>query len=779
MSNSLQKHNNGQNGLSKFQYIPNNAGSQKENNGLDPKKLILILKKYKWLVLLFLIAGATGAYFYAETVTPVYESSGAIIISSGDQSPSDELSKIVSQTTGYGSGSTIENELQILQSRKFSRQVASKLIEENPGEISEFPILWGENENGDVYKASEEAVANRINSKVDYLRAADESDVIEVLFRSTSPQEASKIVDLIMENYVESSTRQNRQAAQSTAEFLEGEKEDLKQKLQQSEQELQQFMDASGIVRVDEQASGMVTQRAETEAELQRINLELRSIQENIANYEKQLERIKPGLSEQFSEAIGPKIRNSQERLAQMEQERTMIISKNPGVLERDPVPPRLQYLDKQIAQLKGEIEQLSDKLFTEDEEFMGMDGEDRAQMVSEIQSNLVQLRIEENQFQSRRDALQAHKQEMDSSFNELPEGMIDLAKLQRDVKINEELYLNVSKQYADMSIWKQSQFGMGRIIDPANEPVVPVSPNKKIFLLLGIMLGGVLSVLFISVREFRDNSVNSVDDLKTYYMPSLTVIPKLQPLSKKQQKTFTVGQGKIPKEIVMLHDRTSIISEAIRRLKNNIIYQNGETPPKTIAITSPEKGDGKSTVAANLGIAFAEEGYRTLLIGADFRRPKLHKYFGLTQDYGLSDYITGNISVKQLIKSTDLDNLKVITAGKNTGSPEVIGSSMTFKQLLKKMEEIFEVIIFDTPPFGIISDSTALLQNAEATVVVAKYRKTNRGMLLRTVEELGEINANVTNIVLNDFDHRKEMGEYYGAGYYESLYSNYDAYVK
>ncbi|SHE35282.1 capsular exopolysaccharide family [Fodinibius roseus] len=781
MSGSLQKHNNSpQNGIDKFQYAPddNNTFNEKSDNGLDPQKIVSLLQKYKWIVLLFLVAGVAGAWFYADTITPVYESSGTLMISSTDQSPSDELSKIVSQTTGYGTSSTVINELQVLQSRKFSLQVADSLIKEDPGDRNQFPILWTTEENGEINRSSKEAVAGRIRSNIEFLRVEEEADIVEVNFNSTSPEEASKIVNVAMQIYVETSTKQNRQAAQSTAEFLREEKEEIQQNLQEAEEELQNYMDATGIVQVDEQASSMVSQRAETEAELQRINLELESVEENIANYEKQLERIKPGLSEQFSEAIGPRIQNAQERLAEYEQERTLIISKNPGVLERNPTPPRLQYVNEQIDRLKGEIKELSGKLFTSDEEFMGMNSEDRAQMVSQIQSRLTELRIQRNQLTSRRSALQSHKQEMDANFNSLPEGMIELAKLQRDVKMNEELYLNVSRQYADMSIWSQSQYGFGRIIDPGESPNAPVSPNKKLFLVLGVMLGGLLSVGFIAVREFRDNSVNSVEQLRTYYLPSLTVVPSLDKVSKEDRKSFSVGEGKVPDEAVMIQNRTSFTSEAIRRLKNNIIYQNGDTPPKTIAITSPEKGDGKSTIAANLGVAFAEEGYWTLVIGADFRRPKLHKYFGLTEEAGLSDYLNGSLPFQQLIQDTDIDALKVITAGKNADMPEIIGSSMTFKKLLKKMEEVFDVIILDTPPYGIISDSAALLKAAQATVVVAKYRKTNKGMLLKTMDELKQINANVTSIVLNGFDYRKETGNYYGDGYYQSLYSNYEEYL-
>ncbi len=785
MSNSLQKGNNNsiQNGQNDFQFIPNDypfGEANTDKSKLSPERIISILLRYKWLIMCFLIAGAAGAWFYADSMTPIYESSGTMLISSGNKSE-DDISRIITQTTGYGTSSTLENELQVLQSRKFSRQIAQEVIaEQDSSSPSVFPVLWSYQEDGSAYKAGEEAVASRIRKGIGFTRPAEESDVIVISYLSSSPKEATTIVNKALEIYIENSTRQNRQAAASTADFLEKEMKEIKQKLENSEEMLRRYMDTSGIVQVDEQANEMVNQRAAIEVDLQRINIDLKTIGETIDNYERRLESIKPGLSEQFSEAVGPRIRNLQEELARFEGERMQIIAKNPKVLEQAAKPPRLKFVDDQIQSLKGEIKNLSAQLFTENDEFVGMDGQASAQMVSEIQNRLIELQIERNQLSSRRSALMQQKQEMDRKFDSLPKGIIELAKLERDVRINEELYMNVSKKYADMSIWKESQFGFGRIIDPGEEPNFPVSPNKKMLILLGIMLGGLVSTGLILVKEYTDNSVRSVSMLKTR-LPQLmfSAIPSINKIQEKDRKIFTVGGGAMPDEMILLQDPTGIASESFRRLKNNIIYQNGVAPPKTIIITSPEKGDGKSTVVSNLGVAFAEEGYKTLLIGADFRRPKLQQYFGLSAHNGLSDFLSGDLTFQEalmLIQNTDLKDLKVITAGKETQSLEVIGNIKMLKQFLKRMEEVFDVIILDTPPFGIISDSTALLKYAKTTLVVVRHRKTNSGMLLRTIEELGRIQANVTGVVLNDFDHEKEP---YNAGYYQTVYGNYESYVR
>jgi len=779
MSDSIQKHNSEQKGVSKFEYVPTYAVNDANgggNNPLDPKKIVSLILRYKWLVLLFLILGGTGAWFYADTIPPTYESTGTMIISAG--ATDDELSRIISQTTGVGTSSTLANEMQVLRSRAFSNQIALSLIEDEPGGIDDFPVLWNRNEEGNVSRATEEAITGRIRRGLNFLRTERDSEVIEVKFQSSSPQEAALVSNMAMEAYVDRSTLQNRSAAESTAEFLERERQEIKENLDRSEQRLREFMDRTGIVRMDEQASGMVTQQTAVEMEIQQVSLELRSVNQAIENHEQQMERLKPGLAEQFSEAIGPRIRNSQEQLARYEGERTLLLTRNPGVRDREQTPPRLKYLDEEIERVKEEIRGLSSQLFSEEEEYMGLDSEERAQMVATIQTRLTELRIQKSQYQTRLETLRQRKQEVEQNFDALPEGMMELARLQRDVAINEELFLNVSRQYADMSVLKQSQFGFGRIIDTALPPGTPVSPNKIILLLVGFMLGGVFAAGIIFIKEFSDNSVNNMDMLKRINLQLLTAVPVLDRVPKRKRKSFQNGKGHIPDELVLMRDRSNLASEAIRRLKNNLTYQHGEQPPKTIAITSAEKGDGKSTIVSNLAAAYAEEGYKTLVMDTDFRRPKLHTYFGHDNENGLIDYLTGKIAIRELIKDTDLSKLKLITSGSRTEKPETIVSSKEFKSFMEKMEEVFDLIILDTPPYGIISDSTALLKTAEATILVTKYRKTNRGVFFKTIDELERIDAKISGVVVNGFDHRKESTGEYGSGYYKAMYESYESYA-
>src|SRR5699024_454901 len=248
MSNLLHKNNNDeQEGMEKFQYIPKGNADQNRSDGLDPQKIIAMLLKYKWAILLLLTAGGIGALLYANTVTPTYESNGSLLISSADKTPTDELSKIISRTTGHGTSSTIENELQVLQSRKFSLQVAKRVVEQDSGGRKSHPILWGSDENGDPKKLSQEGVAARIEKRVSFRKLEEKADVVGVSFTSSSPEEAASVVNAVMETYIETSTQQSRKAARATTDFLASEREKLQKKLRNSEQGLRQYMDSTGI----------------------------------------------------------------------------------------------------------------------------------------------------------------------------------------------------------------------------------------------------------------------------------------------------------------------------------------------------------------------------------------------------------------------------------------------------------------------------------------------------------------------------------------------------
>lgn len=782
MSKSLQKHNSGhnQNGYDEISTF-SLPRQEQSGGGLDPKMIVFTILRYKWLILLLLIAGGTGGWYYANTLTPIYESTGTLLISSPEKGEENELKNIINQTTGVGTNATLANEIQIIQSRSFARQVARKLEEDDTIDEDELPVFWSELEDGSLKRRELDDVTNAIRGGLEVQLANRDSDVIQISFESSSAEETATVINTAMSVYVEESTQQNREAAEKTTEFLAKERDRLKAELDEAEQELKSFMDRTGVVQVDNQAASAVGRKENIDTELEEVQLDLESTERAISNQEEELERLRPGLVSDFSDAVAPRINSLQQTLQQYERERYLILQNYPNVRQREETPPRLKFLDEQIETLKEDIAELSKDIFSEEDEYMGMETAERTRMVANIQNRLIELRMEKDQLESRLQVLQERKSEAEQDFDEIPQEMIQLAQLQRDLEMKEKLYIDVSRKFADMSTWKETQYGNGRVIDNAIVPNIPVSPNKILITIVGVMLFGMIAGLIIAVREFFDNTISSIGTVKAQDIPMLAAIPafkKISPTNGSGTEIFKVGDGEIPNEMVLFRDRSNIVSESIRRLKNNIIFQNSDNVPKTIAITSSEKGEGKSTVACNLAVAFADEGYKTLMIDTDFRRPRVHKLFGLSNEIGMSNYINGENSVSDIVKNTEVNFLKVICAGSSIERPESLVNDKNFEKFLEKVDNLFDVIIFDTPPFGIISDSTALLRKADATVMVAKYRHTNKEVYEHTLDELRRINANVCGMVLNGFEPRKDPSGQYGSGYYKSMYGGYEAYA-
>jgi len=768
-----------------------------QKNSQDPdevelKKLIYTFWRYKWIMVSFIIAGLLASYAFLEFATPIYKSEGTIMISSPDTRTNyndNNLAEIIANTYGVGVASTLANEMEILHSRSFAENIAAQLIEENvDSERNNFPILWTE-EDGKYYAAGVKVVSRRIMEKISFEYSERESDAIIFSFESASPIEAERIVNIALKSYSNISTKQHRQAAASAVTFLDKEQERIEQKLEDTEVRLREFMNQTGIVEVDEQATRMIERMATLESELQKTTINLEVIESGIKTYRKRIDNIRPGLTRQFSNAILPKLESYQNELAKLETERMMMISTNPGIREKDPIPPQLVKLDNEIEILHSEINQLSEELFGSEEQFIGFmntrnsnNGSTQSEL-QELYNKLVELEIQRAQDTALRNILREERDKLNSQFFSLPDNMIDLARLKRDVKINEELFLTVSKQNAEMSLWQETQFGLGRIIDTGYIPGIPIKPKKIQMYIIGFILSGVAGFGFIFilfVRGNMDNRIHTIEQIKNSYFPLLSTIPVIN-TSKKKKKSFEfkVGSGPVPEELITVTNSYSLETEAFRRLKNNIIYLNPDKKIKSVAVTSPEKGDGKTTIVANLGVTYAEAGYKTVIVDADFHRPNIHMKFGIQKSPGVTDYLFGELTRFGLFKKTDIDNLFIVTAGKEVPNKDLISESKALHDLLLELEESFDMVILDTSPFGIISDSTALLSRVNGTILAVRYSKTNLAMFEQCLESLYRIHAQIIGTVLNDFNHKKETGYYYNSDYYKSFYSNYNSYVK
>tara|TARA_Y100001935_G_scaffold245469_1_gene239109 strand:+ start:1730 stop:4069 length:2340 start_codon:yes stop_codon:yes gene_type:complete len=775
-------HLNGSNGTTSQGYsgFQNQDDSEQE---IDLLKLFNLLLLHKWQIVAFTLVFGVAAAVISLMMTPIYKSDGTIIISESQNRYSyagADLSSLLTTTYGIGVGSTIANELQILRSVKLSFELAHRIAEiEYDEEGNKFPILYRAYPD-DPSTIGIDTVAARYRELITFTEVDPAADVVRISFESPSPLEAQTVVNLTMDTYAALSTEQNRTMAVSALNFLKGERQKIETELAATEDSLREFMNRTNLVSVDPQAEQLISKMSEVESSRQANQVKLVAVRSGIEKYEEQLDEIRPGLADQYSEAIGPVIERFQFELAETETEKLLYKTKNPGISDDH---PELAKLDDQISKIKQQIKDLTSQLVENQSpvalSFANRGGEGTVtSRLATISETLIELNIERSQLETQQEVYDKYFSELDAQFEELPNDIIQLARLKRDVTLSEEMYKIVSTQYAEMSLWEKTQFGLGRPLDYALVPKKPMKPKKKIITLIGLVLGGILGVGFVIVKDLINDKITSTDTLKDYKLPMLGTIPDFSIMDglDPTQRQY-IDNRSVSNQLITFLDHISPMSEAYRRLRINVVYANPDKDYKVIMVTSATKGEGKSTVAANLAVTFSEAERSVLIIDLDLRRPTQHKVFGENREPGLTDTLFETVKMSDIIRSTIAPNVDLLTVGKKTPEPATVLDSRRLKQLIDKLKDKYDHIILDTAPYGIISDSASLLRLVDGLVVVSRFNVTTKRELTFTIDGLKHLNADILGLVLNAFNPEKSTDYYTSYSYYKRTY--YSEYYK
>lgn len=758
----------------------NGAGNSDENDEIDIVKQISILLQNRWIFIGIVFVFCVIGIIYSRNQTPIFESKGTLIISESKNRYSyagSDLQNLLTTTYGIGVGSTIANELEIMRSRKLSLALAERLLDKEFDEYGrKFPLLWRAYPN-DSTSTSADTVARRFRSKIVFSKPNADSDIVEILFESPLPTEAAAVVNLTMDTYSSISTDQNRTMAVSALDFLRSERERLEDQLKITEDSLQEFMNETMLVAVSSQADKLINTIVELETQKRDIQVSLVAVNSGITEYEEQLDVIKPGLANQFSDAVGSVIQRYQYALAELETNKLLYITKNPNISEEN---PELVRINNEIKRVKDQIKQRTNDLLSSGNDLylsLLSDGEKPiTQRITQISQRLIDLRLERAQLETQQEVLSERYDEVNARFEELPDEMIQLSRLERDVRVNENMYLQVYGQFAEMSLWEKTQFGLGRPLDYAIPASKPVSPKEKIILFISFLLGSVFAAAFIFIKEMSTDRITSTDVLKDFDKPILGTIPDFSVIGDMNpDERQYIGDKSVSNQLVTLFDHISPISEAYRRLRINVVYANPDKDYKILMVSSATKGEGKSTVAANLAVTFTGSEKKVLVIDLDLRRPTQHKIFGENKEPGLSDVLFD--SSKDVVLKTVAPNVDLITVGHKTPEPASVLDSKRLKQLIDTYRNEYDHIILDTAPYGIISDSASLLRLIDGLIIVSRFNVTTKRELKFTIDGLEHLNADVLGIVLNAFDPKKSTDYYANYNYYKRTYSEYYKY--
>ncbi|KIH71427.1 CpsD/CapB family tyrosine-protein kinase [Salinicoccus roseus] len=216
------------------------------------------------------------------------------------------------------------------------------------------------------------------------------------------------------------------------------------------------------------------------------------------------------------------------------------------------------------------------------------------------------------------------------------------------------------------------------------------------------------------------------------------------------------------PRELIVEKKPKSPVSEQFRTVRTNIMYSNIDTEIKTVLVTSATPGAGKSTTAANLAVAYAQSGKKTLLMDADLRRPTTHYTFEVTNQRGLSTVIVNDVPVENIVRETEIENLDIVSSGPIPPNPSELLSSKKMTHLLKTFSMHYDMVIIDSPPLLAVTDAQVLSKITDGTVLVTNVAENNRDKLREAKDLLNKADANILGVVMNNKKMNTKKDDYY-----------------
>jgi capsular exopolysaccharide synthesis family protein len=370
--------------------------------------------------------------------------------------------------------------------------------------------------------------------------------------------------------------------------------------------------------------------------------------------------------------------------------------------------------------------------------------------------------------------ALDELKDRSGAELAALPATEAEEARLLQRLETVRRIADQLREEYQRARIAEAVEAGQVEIVDLAPLPTEPVGSRRSLKLALGLVLGLMLGSGAAFLRENLNTAIRRKEDIERMLrVPGLGVIPRIA--------SKTAGLRTLPRRaraggpngdrsasLVAATDNQSSSAEAFRTLRTNLIFSQAVHTLRRIVVTSASEQEGKSTTAANLGVTFAQQGVRALLVDCDLRRPQLHAFFGAAREPGLTELVLGHRKLDDVVQDTRVEGLAIIASGTQPPNPSELLGGERIQSVLDGLGRDYDVVILDTPPILAASDAAVLGASADGVVLVIRAGQTERGAAQEAIQQLDLVGARIVGAVLNDPDAKVPS---YGGNYYYHKY--------
>ncbi len=573
-----------------------------------------------------------------------------------------------------------------------------------------------------------------------------DSRLLEVRFASRDPVLAARVANTLVENFIEHNFRVRYESVNKASEWLTRQLHALQTKVEESQDAVVAYEKGNKIWAIDDRQT-VTTQK------LADLNHELTLAQANRYQKQSAYKLVRAGSLDALPEvSANPVVQGLRGQQAMLNDQYTQ------ARLQFGPQYPKVLRLEAQLHEMNGLIEaeesRVAKRIATEYQKALG-----REQLV--------------------RRGLEQEK----NAAHALNEKMVQHNLLKQEAESNKRLYESLQQKIKEAGIGVGLRSSNIRVVDPARAPQTPVRPRTSLNILLALLTGLLGGTGLAFLRAYCDNTVKTHKEVETVTgLPTLALIPKLngtngggKRVSQMQmpRKILLKGDEKPTVEIITQQKPSAAVSEAFRSLRTALLVSTHNHPPQVILVTSCLPGEGKTTTAINLAVAFAQRGDPTLLVDGDLRNPwGIHKTLkpGANVGFGLSTYLAGEVGLEDISAShPSVENLRIIGTGPRAPNPAELLSGSRMRILLDRARPVYRFVVIDSPPLLSVADPVILSVLADGVLLITRSGAARREALERGHELLRMAHARTLGIVLNAID--------FSSHYYYNYYKDYKYY--
>ena len=707
---------------------------------------LMILRKHQWLIVSFLLAMVTVVTIATFRMQPIYEATTRIEI---DRENTNFLPFAASAPYDLYQDleDYIETQSKILVSETLALQTIKSLNLDQDTRFGGHPQNPGTLEvtaaKGGIQPPPAALGAFLGGMSV---KRVPNSRLLDVTFATTDPKLAAAIVNAHVNNFIEQNFRSHYEATTQTSNWLANQLDELKGKVEASEDARIKYERVNQIWTIDEKQD-VTTQK------LADLNRELTGAQADRINKQAVYELAEAGNYDAIPAVReSPVMQESLKRQAELTDQYTEALN------QYGPKFPKVVRLEAQLKENEGLI-------------------------AGEKKSIGNQIEAEYRGSRQRELLLQRALDQQKNEAASMADKMVQFNILKREAEANKQLYDGLLQKLKEAGITAGLRSSNIRVVDPALMPTAPSRPNKSRNVALAILVGLFGGIGLALLREYLDNTVKNPDDVENLSrLPSLAVVPAFNNSEgdhrSRLQKLLRGSRNGFQERVALLtHSQPqSQVSEAFRALRTSLLLSQPDRPPQVILVTSALPHEGKTTAAVNIGVTLAQLGDSTLLIDGDLRKPGISRALRMNDGKyaGLSSYLAGVTALDLVtVPHPAISNLHAIPTGPIPPNSADLLSSHRLAEMMCELRKRYKFIVIDSPPIMAATDAVILSALADGVLLVVRSGETPKEAFTRTRDLLHSVNSRVLGVVLNAVD-SSSPDYYYSYRYYPYAYSGY-----